>query len=90
MNGTRIFVEIETKGELAYFHMQNTAKYPLELSGFDLTDQFIRGDKARSSEGNGLGLYIAKSLMELCHAPFSVNIMGDAFRVEIILPLSLK
>jgi len=85
LEGTRVFAEITTQGEKVIFTLQNTAKELLEQSGADMTAQFMRGDKARSEEGSGLGLYIAKSLMELCGAQFYVKIYGDMFMVEITL-----
>jgi len=84
LEGTRVFAEISHQGDKIMFSLQNTARDPIELSGIDVTEQFMRGDKARQTEGSGLGLYIAKSLAELCGASMSVNVIGDLFCVEII------
>jgi len=67
------------------FALQNTARNPIEISGDELAEQFIRGDKARQTEGSGLGLYIAKSLVELMGGKFHIKVIGDLFRVEISL-----
>jgi signal transduction histidine kinase len=84
MENTRVFAETSLQNEKIIFTMQNTAQSPLELSGKDVTAQFMRGDKARNTEGSGLGLYIAKSLVELLNGNFKVSIYGDLFQVEMM------
>ena len=49
----------------------------------ELTERFIRGDVARSSEGSGLGLSIAKSLTQLQGGTFELYLDGDLFKVII-------
>ena len=83
--GTRVFAEIISHDGKMLFSLQNTSAEPIELSGGDLTEQFIRGDRARNTEGNGLGLYIAKSLVELMGGRFEIRVVGDLFRVEIVM-----
>jgi len=67
--------------------LKNTSNTPIEVSTELLSEQFIRGDRARESEGSGLGLYITKSLTELMGYTFEIKISGDLFEVEIIFPL---
>ncbi|MCL2356957.1 MAG: HAMP domain-containing histidine kinase [Defluviitaleaceae bacterium] len=81
--GTRVFAEISQADGNTTFTMQNTARDPMELSGRDVTARFMRGDKSRNTEGNGLGLYIAKSLTELCGAKMRVDVIGDMFCVSV-------
>lgn len=38
-------------------------------------ERFVRGDLSRSTSGNGLGLSIAKSLVELQKGYFDIDIM---------------
>ena len=45
--------------------------------------RFIRGDKARYTEGSGLGLSIAESLTRLQGGEFKVTIDGDLFKVDM-------
>ncbi|MBR6924225.1 MAG: hypothetical protein IKH50_06780, partial [Oscillospiraceae bacterium] len=49
----------------------------------EITERFARGDKARTTEGSGLGLSIAKSFTEACGGRFSVKIDGDLFIAEV-------
>jgi signal transduction histidine kinase len=51
-----------------------------------LMERFVRGDASRSSEGNGLGLSIAKSLTELCGGTFELVLDGDLYKVKISIP----
>ena len=81
--GTRVFVEIIPTDESVTFLMKNTSHNPIDFSSEMLTEQFIRGDKARQTEGSGLGLYIAKSLIELMGGTFLIRANGDLFEVEI-------
>ena len=49
----------------------------------ELEERFVRGDKSRHMEGNGLGLSIAKSLVELQHGRMEVVTGGDLFKVTL-------
>ena len=48
-----------------------------------MTERFIRGDSARSTEGSGLGLSIAKSLTQLQGGSFEIELDGDLFKVVL-------
>jgi len=85
LGGTRVFVEIALKNGKPHIVVQNTSASPVSLTDGEATEQFMRGDKSRQTEGSGLGLYIAKSLVELVGGEFLINISGDLFRVEISL-----
>ncbi|MCL1842853.1 MAG: HAMP domain-containing histidine kinase [Defluviitaleaceae bacterium] len=85
LSGTRVFAEITQNNGKPHLVVQNTSVSPLDLSCADATEQFMRGDKSRQTEGSGLGLYIAKSLAELMGGSLLINISGDLFRVDILL-----
>jgi len=84
---TRVFAEITPMPHdgIVRFTLQNTSAIPIEMSDGALTEQFIRGDKARHTEGSGLGLYIAKSLVELMSGSLDIRVVGDLFWVEVVL-----
>ena len=83
--GTRVFAEITPllRTGKVQFTLQNTSAVPIEMSEGELTEQFIRGDRARQTEGSGLGLYITKSLIELMGGRLNIRVVGDLFRVEV-------
>lgn len=90
MSGTRVYADLVTAGDTHIFTLKNISKDPLNISADELTEQFVRGDRARFTEGNGLGLYIAKSLTEAMGGRFGINISGDLFEVQISFAASHK
>lgn len=97
MGGTRVYADLTAAGTAAgitaggdmaaggmhVFTLKNISKDPLNISADEITEQFVRGDRARYTEGNGLGLYIAKNLTEAMGGRFNININGDLFEVQI-------
>ena len=45
--------------------------------------RFVRGDKARTTEGSGLGISIAQNLTELQNGQFELKLDGDLFKVKM-------
>jgi signal transduction histidine kinase len=80
---TRVLADIGQSEGAVFFSLKNVSQTPLDLTAETLTRQFIRGDRARRTEGSGLGLYIAKSLTELMGSQFSLRVTGDLFEVLI-------
>ncbi len=83
---TRIYVSVYTDGVNGYFEVKNISSEPLNISADELTERFVRGDKSRSKEGNGLGLAIAKDLCELQNGELKLIIDGDLFKAIVKLP----
>ena len=79
--GTRVYINLEVQENQAYIVFRNTSKYPLNTSSEELMERFVRGDSSRNTEGSGLGLSIARSLMELMHGKFELVVDGDLFKV---------
>ena len=65
--------------------MKNISRDPLNIRPEELTERFVRGDQARNTEGSGLGLSIARSLMELQGGSMDIQIDGDLFKVILCL-----
>lgn len=84
---TRVYLSIETGRNMVMIIFRNMSKYPLDISGEELEERFVRGDKARHMEGNGLGLSIAKSLVELQRGRMEIIIDGDLFKVTLTFPV---
>ena len=83
MNGTRVFAKLEKVNGNVKISVKNTSSYEMDFSPEEITERFARGDKARTTEGSGLGLSIAKSFTEACGGRFSVKIDGDLFIAEV-------
>ena len=69
------------------FSVKNISAQPLNIRAEELTERFIRGDVARSTEGSGLGLSIAKNLTEVQKGKFEILLDGDLFKVVMTFPL---
>ncbi len=82
---SRVYLSVETKEEYVMIIFRNMSKYPLELSAEELQERFVRGDKSRHMEGNGLGLSIAGSLIELQNGKMDIVTDGDLFKVVLQL-----
>lgn len=78
---SRVYVTLEATDERVEITFRNMSKYPLNISGEELMERFVRGDKSRNDEGHGLGLSIAKSLTELMDGEMHIIVDGDLFKV---------
>lgn len=81
--GTRVYLNVELLEGQVKIIFRNMSRYPLNMSGEELEERFVRGDKSRHMEGNGLGLSIAKSLIELQGGEMEILTDGDLFKVTI-------
>lgn len=88
LEGTRVYLTTEVQHGRAIVSFKNISRYPLNVSGEELMERFVRGDKARSTEGSGLGLSIARSLTELQGGVFNIVVDGDLFKATISFPLA--
>jgi len=86
LEGTRVYILIWSDGQTASISIKNVSRDMLAVAGDELTERFVQGDKSRASEGSGLGLNIAKSLVELQQGRFSITCDGDLFRCDIFFP----
>lgn len=88
--GTRVFVKtfVEGKrdkniGEKLCLEITNTAGYLMDFSKEDIIERFARGDKARTSEGNGLGLAIVSTYTNALGGEFDIRIDCDQFKAKL-------
>lgn len=85
--GTRVYLILEEKEKKAVITFKNTSKDALNISEEELMERFVRGDSSRNTEGNGLGLSIARSLTELQKGTLSIQIDGDLFKAVLEFPV---
>lgn len=86
MEGTRVYLTLKRENGVCSITVKNIASYEMTFSPDEITERFTRGDESRSTEGNGLGLSIAKSFTEACGGTFRVDIDGDVFAAVIEMP----
>lgn len=86
LEGSRVYIEIAEQENEVTLIMKNISAYELNISADELMERFKRGDESRSSQGSGLGLSIAESLIEIQHGRFKVGIDGDLFKAIIQIP----
>ena len=84
---SRVYTDLCEHDGFCVFTIKNISAVELNIPADELMERFTRGDRARCTEGSGLGLSIAKSLTELMHGRFSLTVDGDLFKVEIAIPL---
>lgn len=84
--GTRVYVEVYEENGFGVFEIKNVSALPLDISPDELTERFVRGDKSRTNEGNGLGLSIAKELCFAMGGKLEITIDGDLFKAKVVLP----
>ena len=84
--GTRVYVNLSAGSDETAIEIKNTSKEPLNMTSDELLERFARGDSSRGSEGNGLGLNIAQSLMELMNGKLKLTVDGDLFKVILLFP----
>lgn len=95
--GTRVFVKTflkergETEGALLTeprlcLEVTNTAGYFMDFTKDDIVERFARGDKARSGDGNGLGLAIVSTYVKALGGEFDIMIDCDQFKACVEMP----
>lgn len=86
LEGSRVYIDIIDSENEVILNIKNISAYELNISSAELMERFKRGDESRSSQGSGLGLSIAKSLIEIQKGRFNIEIDGDLFKAVIKWP----
>ena len=86
--GSRVYVSVYEQGGKGVFEIKNISAQPLDITPAELTERFVRGDKSRTAEGNGLGLSIAKELCKVQNGELELSIDGDLFKAKVEFPLA--
>lgn len=81
---TDVEITLEKRDGKASVEIANISGAELNVEGEELFERFVRGDSSRHTEGNGLGLSIAKSLVELQGGAMNISVSGERFAVSII------
>ena len=86
MPGTRLYTQVEAAGQWVQISFKNISHESLNISADELMERFVRGDASRNTEGSGLGLNIARSLMEAQGGGLELTVDGDLFKVTLTFP----
>ena len=86
MEGTRVYIDLDVENGIVEASLKNISAMQMNIKADDLTERFIRGDSSRTTEGSGLGLFIAKSLTVTQGGEFAIHMDGDLFKVVLRFP----
>ena len=82
----------ENDGERSWgvFVCANTVEVPENIDASRVFDRFYKADSARSTSSTGLGLSIAKDLVEKTGGRISASLQDGVFSIEIRYELKLS
>ncbi|MDE7366913.1 MAG: sensor histidine kinase, partial [Lachnospiraceae bacterium] len=86
MPKTRVYIDLVNQNEQIFLSVKNISMAPLNINADELMERFVRGDQARTTEGSGLGLSIARDLVKMQDGEFQIYLDGDLFKVMISFP----
>lgn len=86
-SGTRAYIDVTVTDGKVLVVFKNISKYQINVSHGELMERFVRGDASRNTEGSGLGLSIAKSLIELQNGELKIETDGDLFKTIVSFDL---
>lgn len=85
--GTKILGCTKIEEGYIHFEMKNETDIPIKENENDLLNELVKSEKARTTEGSGLGLYITKNLAEILGGEFHIVVKDNTFTATVILPI---
>ncbi|QUH27336.1 HAMP domain-containing histidine kinase [Serpentinicella alkaliphila] len=89
MEYSRVYIDVQESIHEVAITFKNISSYEMNFDNIEITERFARGDKSRTTEGSGLGLSIAKNLVQLQKGELNIAIDGDLFKLTIKFPKSI-
>ncbi|MGH4140272.1 sensor histidine kinase [Clostridium sp.] len=86
LRSTRVYIELMEQDSKIIIIMKNISSYEMDFDKEEIFERFVRGDKSRNTEGSGLGLSIARSILELQGGILSIEVDGDLFKAKVTIP----
>lgn len=90
LQNTRVYIDLTLDNNKVKLTMKNISSYELNFDPDEIIERFRRADKSRNTEGSGLGLSIAKDLVNIQGGKFNIEIDGDLFKVIMEFNLETK
>ncbi|MGN0998085.1 MAG: sensor histidine kinase [Faecousia sp.] len=83
---TRLYIDLAKQDGEVLLSVKNISREEIRVTADELMERFVQGDISRNTEGSGLGLNIARSLMEVQRGQLNLLLDGDLFKVTLVFP----
>ena len=82
--GTEVYLNLDITDDKVKFILRNTSNKPITTDGDELLERFVRDDSSRHTEGDGLGLSIAKRLTEIQGGTMELSVDESLFEIALV------
>lgn len=88
LDNTRVYINIMNGDKYIEVNFKNISNYEMNFNEEEIFERFARADESRNSsiEGSGIGLSIARSIVELHNGNIKIEVEGDMFKLYIKIP----